>query len=250
MLTANICLVSGILFFVYYIGLIVYAGLNTDFSLFWLAVGIALTTAGLLLRKLAGTGMFFRFRLAVWIAAGLLLLFLLLPILDIVKAAGNRNGRNQDAAFMVVLGAQVRGDRPSRALMRRIEAAARYADAHPDTVLILSGGKGPDEDISEAECMRRTLASFGIAEDRMILEERSTSTEENLIFSDELTGCSKENTVIATNDFHVYRSCAIARRLGYEEVSGIPAASDIWMQPHYMVREAFAIWYYRLRRRI
>ena len=93
----------------------------------------------------------------------------------------------------VVLGAHVKGDVPSKALELRLKAALKYARENEDTTLILSGGQGFGEDITEAKCMENYLTAHGISQELLVLEEKSTSTKENLKFSDELTGCSKKN---------------------------------------------------------
>ena len=141
----------------------------------------------------------------------------------------------------MVLGAHVKGEKPSKALELRLKAALKYARENPDTVLILSGGQGFGEDITEAKCMENYLTAHGISKKRLVLEEKSTSTKENLKFSDEITGCSRKNTGILSNNFHVYRAVKLAQKLGYRSPCGIAAASDPIMQIHYVVREVAAI---------
>ena len=85
--------------------------------------------------------------------------------------------------YIVVLGAQVKGNRPSLALSHRIWEAAEYLKGNPKTRAILSGGKGTGEDISEAQCMRQELEKLGISEERLIEENKSTSTQENIAYS-------------------------------------------------------------------
>ena len=82
---------------------------------------------------------------------------------------------------MIVLGTQVKGETLSRSLEYRMETAVRYAKIHPNTVFILSGGKGKGEDVSEAFAMYEYMKANGIPEYQMILEEQSTSTYENLV---------------------------------------------------------------------
>ena len=103
------------------------------------------------------------------------------------------------------------------------------------------GGQGTGEDISEAACMKAWLSERGIKEERMILEDKSASTRENLIFSDQRTGCAGENVGIISNNFHIYRALRLAEAWGYEQAEGIAASSDPIMQPHYVVREVFAL---------
>lgn len=148
---------------------------------------------------------------------------------------------------VIVLGAGVNGEAPSAALWSRIRAAEDYLERHPDVPVVLSGGQGPGEFITEAEAMRRAMCSDGGEEDaRFILEEQSTSTAENFRCSKALleeAGLDTETAVIAvvTNDFHCFRAKMIARRLGLRAVS-VPAELPWWwLTANYYVREAFAV---------
>ena len=145
-----------------------------------------------------------------------------------------------EVPVVIVLGAQVKGTRPSRALERRLKKAEAFLKEHPDTLAVLSGGQGDGEDITEAQCMYDWLTEHGIASRRLILEERSTSTEENLKFS--AAFLDKTAPVgILTSNFHVYRALRLAKKQGYAKPCGIPAKSDARYQVHYLVREFFAL---------
>ncbi|MBQ1490361.1 MAG: YdcF family protein [Blautia sp.] len=137
----------------------------------------------------------------------------------------------------VVLGAQVRGNNPSMSLQHRIHKAAAYAKDNPDTLFVLSGGQGDGENMTEARCMYENLLREGGEEDRLILEENSTSTRENLVFSDVLTGCAKKRTGVVTNSFHVCRALALAKKAGYEEVYGVSAPTPPYLLPTFLLRE-------------
>lgn len=116
---------------------------------------------------------------------------------------------------VIVLGCQVRGEEPSLMLQRRLEAALEVLEEHPDALVVVSGGQGHGEDISEAEAMRRFLVGCGISPERIIIEDRSVSTRENIRFSAELLnerGISR--AVIVTNEFHQYRAGIYAKRNG------------------------------------
>ena len=88
--------------------------------------------------------------------------------------------------YLIVLGAHVNGTRLSRALRFRVEKAEEYLRENPRTLAVLSGGRGVDEKISEAKAMADYLLAHGIERERLLLEERSVSTAENLRFSLEL----------------------------------------------------------------
>ena len=92
----------------------------------------------------------------------------------------------KDNATVVVLGCQVRGDTPSLLLYKRIETAFEYLKANPNAKCIASGGKGSDENISEAECIKEYLVDMGIDENRILIENKSVNTNENISFSAEI----------------------------------------------------------------
>lgn len=150
----------------------------------------------------------------------------------------------EPASTVVVLGCRVYGERPSRMMVARLKAAQKYLEENPDSVCILSGGQGPDEGISEAECMYRYLVENGISPERLFKEDKSTSTRENLLFSKEIIEREGLNPciAIATNEFHEYRARQIAQTLGIESgaVSGI---TEIWVVPTYYIRELYGILY-------
>ncbi len=235
---------AGTICVLYYLLISFYAGFSVDFGWFWLALGCAFF--------LVFASGFSSGRLLP--AAGKILLFIVLAGLVLLAAEcvpilrAMRRGEERKTEYAIILGAQVRGTRPSKALQKRLEEASSYAKAHPETTLILSGGQGENEDISEAQCMFEYLTAEGLSKERMILEDGSTTTRENLIFSDALTGCAKTSCGIVSNNFHICRALMIAEDVGYTDPVGIPAASDPLMQVHYVVREAAALTVLRGRR--
>ncbi len=158
------------------------------------------------------------------------------------------------AAYVIVLGAKVNGSTPSRSLRYRIESAADYLREHPDCKAIASGGQGPDEGISEAQAIADTLQAAGISADRILLEDRSESTEENLGFSLALMesdgGSTDSPVVIVTSDFHMFRALRLAARAGYQNVSGKTASSMISLIPQNHLREILAVGFYFLTGRL
>ena len=106
---------------------------------------------------------------------------------------------------------------------------------------MLSGGKGDGENISEAEAMYRYLTGHGIDGDRLIREEESTSTKENLEFSRRKIGTTDCSVGVVTNNFHVWRGAAIARKCGFREVAMVPSRYRSWRLFIYIPREILAI---------
>ena len=145
-----------------------------------------------------------------------------------------------DLDAIVVLGARVNEDGPSGSLWERICTARDYLRDNPDTVCVCSGGQGSDEPMSEGECTCSYLLEFGIPEDRLLVENTSTSTTENLQNSFALlalSGREIKTVGILTNDFHVFRAVAIARHLGGYTMYGVPAPSSAFGFLHYAMRE-------------
>ena len=114
-----------------------------------------------------------------------------------------------------------------------------------ETRIIVSGGQGPGETITEAEAMKRYLVQHGISEDRIIKEDKSTNTKENLIFTRRLIReiDSKENIkiTIVTSNFHMFRSRTLAKEVGFDEVQSWSAPIHPLLIPTYYVREYLAI---------
>ena len=232
-------LAAGVICLLYFAAVMVYTGGTLNAGWIWAAAGGCLLLAGTAFAK----GWTNRLpRVLLWgmavLAGGLCLLLLLL----LVRIGCDMTAAEEPSLpYAVVLGAQVKGGRPSKSLAQRLKKALAYAEDQPETVLILSGGKGPGENITEAECMYRYLTEHGLDPSRMVKEENSATTKENLTYSDERTGCASERTGIISNGFHLCRAKMLARRLGYKEPVGLPAPSDPLLLPHFMVREAAAV---------
>lgn len=119
--------------------------------------------------------------------------------------------------YVIVLGAKVKkGNIPSLALQYRLDAALAYAKEYAHVKLVLSGGQGPDEDIEEAVVMREFLMNNGIEESRLILEDKATSTYENLLFSKEILPSDINSITIITSDYHLQRAKILASKIGWE----------------------------------
>ncbi len=143
--------------------------------------------------------------------------------------------------YLIVLGAHVDGTRLTLALLERTRRALQYLSENPRTKAVLSGGKGDGEQISEARAMYRYLTAHGIAEERLILEEKSVNTKENLAFSREKIGSTDVSVGVVTNHFHVFRGVAIGRKCGFRKVYPVPSRYRSWRLLIYIPREILAI---------
>jgi uncharacterized SAM-binding protein YcdF (DUF218 family) len=150
------------------------------------------------------------------------------------------------ADYVIVLGCQVVGEYASLPLLSRGYTAIRYLRRNPETKVIVTGGQGPRENITEAEALRRLLLENEIDTERIFLEDQSKSTMENLIFSNELYNLLDKNIVIVTSDYHIFRSINMAKKLKYTNVSGLPARSQRTVLPAYLLREYVTILYYKI----
>lgn len=181
-------------------------------------------------------------KIVVSILAGICAAALILIEIPIVKATLEKPKPGAD--YIIVLGAAVYGEEPSITLQHRLEGAARYLDENPSTKAVASGGQGAGEDISEAECMRRYLENHGIAPERILIEDQSTSTKENLAFSKAVIkadGGDASNIAVVSSGYHLYRAKRMADLLGMQ-ATGV-AGSDgypIYMFGMYL-REAAAV---------
>lgn len=163
----------------------------------------------------------------------------------IVSTASGDSDADYD--YIIVLGAAVRGDTPSRSLVERMEAARGYLAEHPDAVAIVSGGQGDGENLSEGLAMYKWLTARGIDGSRIIIEDKATSTYENLKYSFDIIG-SRDNVsdvsvAVVTSEYHIYRAKLLASSLDYD-VSSI--AADTGLLPvklNYFIREAFGVTY-------
>ena len=171
----------------------------------------------------------------------------LLIVLMVLVCSRMHEQPSKPCKTVIVLGCMVRGEVPSVQLRYRIDAAADYLESHPDAVAILSGGQGRGERITEAECMFRGLTARGIDSSRLYLEDRSSTTHENLIFSQELIREKglEGPVAILSNDFHIYRALRMAGDLGLP-AEGLSAGSKRVSLPFAVFREAMALVKYAL----
>ena len=236
-----VVLALGLLMIAYYLALGIFVRFGQSLQYLWLLGGIACVA---------------RFAFWAWadragrvpsstLLTVLRVLFLAAVVIFLISEAlilapGLRNAP-EGLDCIVVLGARVNGTEPSGALRNRIQVAASYLWDNPDAVAVLSGGQGEGEDISEAQCMYEKLTAAGFDPARLILENRSTDTSENLRFSRELVP-EGASVGLVTNNFHICRSLGLARGLGWD-VSAVPVPTSMLSMPHYLMREFIGVIY-------
>ena len=219
-------------------------------------IGFPLVIVGLFYKpiaRLCESSRFCRFLRGCMIAvyAAFAALFAVTTCLILINSSASA-GKKPD--ILIVLGAGIRGNQPSRTLAYRLDVAEKCYKDDPDLLIIVSGGQGSDEQCSEAEVMANRLLSCGVPRKNIILEDRSTSTEENFVFSNRIIEgmySDGEEPVIAfvTSRFHVFRAERIAKKLGID-ACGIPAKSYRLLVINDYLRECAAIVQYFFTGRI
>lgn len=162
-------------------------------------------------------------------------------IIESLILIGTASDKNRETDFLIILGAGLKGDSVSLTLKERLNTGIEYLNKFPDTKVIVSGGQGFGEDITEAEAMEKYLLRAGISGDRIIKEDKATSTAENFKFSKELIPLQgKVKIMIITSDFHMLRAKMLAERNGFEPY-GITCSTPISVRFNSYIREYFAL---------
>lgn len=250
---------AGIFCLCYFVWIMLYVGLRPSFHYIWLVSGLALKAISWGIREGKWEQIPAEWRFFLCMAVGIGCLILLL--MECLIFSKMWVVPHKEVSYLIVLGACVRGTRVTTSLSYRLKKAAAYAKKHPSCMLVVSGGQGPGEDITEALAMSRYLQNLGIAGSRILLEDQSVNTLENLIFSrnvilshvkqqgkhketGEVNGeAAEENLCIAvcSNNFHMYRAMALARSVGKWKVEGLAAVTDPFMWLSFTFREGLAL---------
>lgn len=187
-------------------------------------------------------------RWALWCRRIFLLLlaagFALFAVLEAWVISWARTDRETPVEAVVVLGAGVNGTQPSLSLLTRLEAALDYIQDKPDVPIIVTGARGPGEEISEARCMADWLIARGVEPSRVVLEERAATTAENVRFSKELLaglGVPEGGSVaVVSSDYHLCRA-AWMWGSGMVPAAARMPAKYFPLTANYYIREAFAL---------
>lgn len=145
---------------------------------------------------------------------------------------------------VIVLGAGIRGEALTESLINRLDCAIEYYEKNPNAIIVVSGGQGPQEHITEALAMERYLLGNGIPKDSIIKEERATSTYENFMYSKALLDDYFDGgytVTFVTNDYHIYRAGAIAQRVGFENPTHLSSATPWYALVPSCLRECIGV---------
>ncbi len=241
-----ICAIGAVLCLLYFIVIVFYSGIGTSFAVIWLLLGLFF----------GATAFGFRYyqkypeKLVLWVPVSLVTLcasgVLILLVVQILMFGRVPVTAEPGLDYVIVLGARVHEDRLSNTLRLRLDKAAEYAKENPETIMVLSGGQGEDEPMTEAAAMETYLLEQGVQKRQLLREERSTNTTENIAYSkilvaEQHTKSRPARVGLLTSNFHLFRAGMIAAKQGLDDVYGIAAESDKVLFIHYCIRDCVAI---------
>lgn len=255
---------AAFLCLIYYVIILIYSGISTSFSFIWpvLVLALLLLAAGIQVyhRKSSLIPVWVPVSVGTACAAGALIFV----ITELLIGWGALTAKAQPVDYVIVLGAKVEGTEPGNSLKERLDRAIHYMEEHSNTVLVLSGGKGENEIFSEARIMYEYLQKQGVPAHKLLLEDQSSNTAENIIFSKKVIERHEYNKAqaaqahlrekyrarpegdrirvgVLTSNYHVFRAKAIARKQGIWNPVGIAVPDDPVLALHMWVREGFAV---------
>lgn len=237
-------LIVGILCFFYTFAMY-FTGFGGFLSFVWLIPAVlGILWAGMLAGKI--TLRKWQKRTMWYVLTPIIVFFL---VVEVIIFSGFFEKPKEEPEYIVVLGTTVYEHGPCYLLRQRLKEATKWANSYEDAKIVVTGGQGQTEPFTEGSEMKRYLIEeMGIDGSRIIVEEASLNTYENMTFTGAIleegdSEFSYESTpiLVVTNDFHLYRAMKIAKKAGFQNVSGAPSGTYIYLFPHYMVREFCAI---------
>lgn len=165
-------------------------------------------------------------------------------VVGFIAVYGNCDNVTYNEDAVIVLGAGIRGDRVTVPLARRLNSAIEYHKKNPEALIVVTGGQGYQESVTEAYAMEKYLLERGVDKTKIVKEEKATSTGENMRFSkeilDEMTD-GEYSVAVITNKFHIYRGVCIAKMEGFENVHHMGAEIKWYNVIPCYLRESLAV---------
>lgn len=235
--------IAGALCILYGAFVFMTVGWNVKFHAIWFVIGVMFFGAAHLLKQLYTGTCALPKPMLITLCAIIAMGALCFITVELILISSALHKPEKPADYMVILGCQVNGTTVSRALRYRLEEAVDFVEEQgaKDMKIIVSGGQGFGEDISEAEAMYRYLVKKGIPAGHIIKEEQSTNTVENIQYSKMLMKAEEPSVIVVSNGFHIFRATHICKKQGIHRVEGLGASSDIWLGAAYYLREFFAV---------
>lgn len=222
----------------YFLVIALYAGSSTSWIMLWLIGAILFAIVSQILRIFQKK----KHKVPLWLPVSLVTLsvtgIIIVLIIQILIFAQVPEVANPNLDYIIVMGAGAREGEVSHTLKLRLDKALEYVTEQPDTVLVVSG-------VGEAETMRDYLVGWGVSTEQILVENRATSTVENIAYSKILIEEQPERREmeigVLTSNFHLFRTRQVAKKQGLGDVSGIASESDRVLLLHFSIREGIAI---------
>ncbi|MFT8316149.1 MAG: YdcF family protein [Clostridium sp.] len=233
----------GILSLLYFIICFLTFNIIVNFSLFFALIGIIFIAVGVLKISLGEKNIIIKRAFKIFNISIILILSVFIFIEACIVYSANKTVKDKPD-YIMILGAGIRGRNMLLIQLQRTEKALEFIKRNPNVKVIVSGGQGKGEDISEAESMKEYLIQHGVNSENILKEEKSENTMENMKYTAEILNKvdSRPNPKIAivTSNYHVFRAKFLARRAGLN-VEGIAAPVNNILLPNFSIRECFAI---------
>ena len=238
---SRIIALVGMVFTVYGLVLCVLSNLNLGVILV-LIFGIVTFFIGAFYSKLKKLTTLRAFR--IFKKVFVLLLCAEIALVSFIAIYGFSDNVNYNEDAVVVLGAGIRGDKVTLPLKMRLDKAIEYHYKKPDALIVVTGGQGLQETVTEAYAMEKYLVQNGVDSSKILKEEKATSTFENMKYSKEILDNYFSNdysVVVITNNFHIFRGVTTAQNTGFEDVTHMHAGLQWYNIIPCFLRESLAV---------
>ncbi|MBE6044391.1 MULTISPECIES: YdcF family protein [Clostridium] len=236
--------ILGMLSILYYILLSCFAW-KISFSQFWIMLGAVFIGIGVVKEFEKSNKLYINKKFRMLMLICFIIGFILFIIIESLIIYFSINEQMEECDYLLILGAGLHGEKMSLTLSQRMDKSMEYLEKYPKTKIIVSGGQGMGEDITEAEAMGRFLLSCGISKNQIIKEEKSTNTSQNFRYSkevlDKIDNRKEIKIAIVTTNFHMFRARFLAKRAGFKNIYSVPSELHPILIPNYYVRECFAV---------
>lgn len=240
----NILLFIFVPLFIWFLVPVFFGIINTG-NVFGMLVSTVVVTTRLMYRKMRG---YKAFRISINVSAALFCLCLIYAAVlsvNMLVVSGKTPPYDSDNAAVIVLGAKTNGDEPDAMLKNRLDKALSFLLEHKDTICVVAGGLNYKNDYSEAYVMQKYLTEHGVDSSRIIMEDESRDTFENITFSakhinENIKAYKIDKMIIVSDGFHLWRAVMTADEQGFETYT-LACDTSLAVLPTYWVRELFAL---------
>ncbi|MBQ4110983.1 MAG: YdcF family protein [Clostridia bacterium] len=237
----KILVIAGIIFIVYGLILSVISNLNLGVIL-TIMIGVLSLIYGIFSEKIneitsSGFLKYLKFFVIILFCTELILV-------GFISIYGQSDNISYKEDAVIVLGAGIRGDRVTLPLKMRLDKAIEYHHKNPDALIVVTGGQGFQETVTEAYAMEKYLIEKGVDKNVIVKEEKATSTNENMRFSKNILDRKLKGNyeiVVITNNFHIYRGVSIAKKEGFKNVFHMHAGLQWYNLIPCYIRESLAV---------